>query len=1099
MGTPRPKNHLEASVTRSGCDVGGFVGATIRRGGLIDLIVASSAPLVLLAAPPGSGKSVLARQVSAEYDSAAFIDCDGRPFDEAHLARGIARLVGLEEEATTERIDSLDTALRALAAKPASIRGSCIVLDTVDIAQESESFLALWAASQLMAQAGCRLIACTRSVEWTSDSGTHQLEVLGPNELRLDSDEAEELATLSLGQLIDTERIEEARLDCDGHAGLFALTIRATPSSVAGRRRRVQVAPRMAALMRQIVDDALSDSDRSALVAAALMHHGAAEDLEALGIPNAAVSLRAIGLAMPLVRVVGFSRTGVTFVVHELLRAFVVDQLLSATDLESTLDAHELVARLADRGDYGRAAEVLRAVGVPDDVCAFLAAHGSTLIEDHLAADAHALLTGLPLARVMADPRLLLTWSDALLDLDEFDGALAKARAAWLLAQHDADYALVQHGIANCVEALRLMNRWDEAIAMADTAVATQRHGEDGSDPAMSLAIGRLMLVTCDYDGARMRFESALEGVSRSGRAARSIRAQAESTLGILPSIAEGDFVGSIRALSSSSATTSNSQSRQAASRGNLAAALLETGRVGRCLGLARGALDSGAASARVHFLPVIGSARFAAGEERVGLSMVADGISRALAAGAEAEAAQNRVYEAMLLRAHGDVDGSLASAERAYERLCVQDFMDFRRLAALEIAASLLALGDPSAARAWVEPVFAAGFGVNEHHRFRANMILSECDRIDGDYQGAVARIASQADHVRSENSNFQAAIYCRAFPALLGTIVGAVGAADVPVHLLRLVPNEASERALRASQDTLPPEEWAVLGKRLLGHSQFAAFVERKGRPLCRVRLFGGLEVTVGDRVIREKDWRKRKARMLFAIMVLERGRQLSREQLLAHVWPDLPEERAKNNFYVAWSTMKNALTAGAPGPCPYVDNTGGLCSIVRDAVRSDADEFEEHLAAARLAEAGGDSERAIESYERLASAYRGELLPGDLYDEWFAPIRDRYRLDFVAAMLRVVELLLEADDPNEAAVYARRALSVDPYREDLYQALLRCQIASGQRSAAIETFVACKTQIAEELGLDPAPETVALYQQILCMEERPRYDDFGLNASS
>jgi DNA-binding SARP family transcriptional activator len=72
----------------------------------------------------------------------------------------------------------------------------------------------------------------------------------------------------------------------------------------------------------------------------------------------------------------------------------------------------------------------------------------------------------------------------------------------------------------------------------------------------------------------------------------------------------------------------------------------------------------------------------------------------------------------------------------------------------------------------------------------------------------------------------------------------------------------------------------------------------------------------------------------------------------------------------------------------------------------------------------------------------------------------------------------------------------LGVDPYREDLYQLALRCQIMSGQRSAAIETFIECKTQLAEQLGLDPASETMRLYQQILAMEDAPRYDAYGLS---
>ena len=50
------------------------------------------------------------------------------------------------------------------------------------------------------------------------------------------------------------------------------------------------------------------------------------------------------------------------------------------------------------------------------------------------------------------------------------------------------------------------------------------------------------------------------------------------------------------------------------------------------------------------------------------------------------------------------------------------------------------------------------------------------------------------------------------------------------------------------------------------------------------------------------------------------------------------------------------------------------------------------------------------------------------------------------------------------------------------------LRCQIAAGQRSSAIDTYFHCRDRLAEELGLDPSAETRALYDQILAMEDRP-----------
>ena len=48
------------------------------------------------------------------------------------------------------------------------------------------------------------------------------------------------------------------------------------------------------------------------------------------------------------------------------------------------------------------------------------------------------------------------------------------------------------------------------------------------------------------------------------------------------------------------------------------------------------------------------------------------------------------------------------------------------------------------------------------------------------------------------------------------------------------------------------------------------------------------------------------------------------------------------------------------------------------------------------------------------------------------------------------------------------------------------VRCQIAAGQRSSAIETYMQCRDKICEELGLDPSAEMRALYGEILAMED-------------
>ena len=51
----------------------------------------------------------------------------------------------------------------------------------------------------------------------------------------------------------------------------------------------------------------------------------------------------------------------------------------------------------------------------------------------------------------------------------------------------------------------------------------------------------------------------------------------------------------------------------------------------------------------------------------------------------------------------------------------------------------------------------------------------------------------------------------------------------------------------------------------------------------------------------------------------------------------------------------------------------------------------------------------------------------------------------------------------------------------------ALMRAQIASLQRTAALQTYFACRRYLADDLGIDPSAETMRLYRSIIEAEER------------
>jgi DNA-binding SARP family transcriptional activator len=346
-------------------------------------------------------------------------------------------------------------------------------------------------------------------------------------------------------------------------------------------------------------------------------------------------------------------------------------------------------------------------------------------------------------------------------------------------------------------------------------------------------------------------------------------------------------------------------------------------------------------------------------------------------------------------------------------------------------------------------------------------------------------------ADYIVTGNANWVCAMYIRAFPGLLGVLAAAVGPERIPSHLLRMILPENAEVALPMARDQLDDEQWRTLAVRMVGEED----VEKVGIgadivPQCRVRLFGGLQVATSDGPVPDAAWKKRKARLLFAMLVVRKGKDVPREQLLEYLWPEMDDERARANFYVVWNNMKRALSPNLPKgePCPYVRAAGGVCRVDDVLVTTDLDDFEQSLLEARRAETAGDAEEMLRAYGRVAEIYHGDLLPGDIYDDWFAPLRERCRQEFGDAMLRAAEMHEERGEMMVSLRMIRAALTHNAWREDLYQAALRYQIAAGQRSAAIDTYMTCMHRLSEDLGLDPSAETRRLYDQVLAMEEGP-----------
>ena len=268
--------------------------------------------------------------------------------------------------------------------------------------------------------------------------------------------------------------------------------------------------------------------------------------------------------------------------------------------------------------------------------------------------------------------------------------------------------------------------------------------------------------------------------------------------------------------------------------------------------------------------------------------------------------------------------------------------------------------------------------------------------------------------------------ASYLRAFPGMLGPLALAMGVDRIPARVLNLLSGIYGKEALEQAEAVLTPAESRRLAARMRTEAKKAA--ERAAAAdlsdaVCQVRVLGRLEVIAPHGPVADRDWCKRKARLLFAMLVARAGTDVPRGEIIEYLWPEMDEERALNNFYVVWSAMKRALAPNSirETPCPFVEHVHGVCRIVPGRVVTDLDEFDAHIAAARKAREKGDAPAELAAIRAAEQVYRGDVLPGDIYDDWFAPVRARCRHEFEDAMLRAAQILEERGATARGAVDA------------------------------------------------------------------------------
>jgi DNA-binding SARP family transcriptional activator len=201
-----------------------------------------------------------------------------------------------------------------------------------------------------------------------------------------------------------------------------------------------------------------------------------------------------------------------------------------------------------------------------------------------------------------------------------------------------------------------------------------------------------------------------------------------------------------------------------------------------------------------------------------------------------------------------------------------------------------------------------------------------------------------------------------------------------------------------------------------------------------------------------------------LLVFLALRRRGSYVRRDELMGVFWPDSTESRARASLRQALRFLRLELGADV-----VVNRGQAEVGIDPTALACDAVAFLEAV------EHGDD--RAV------VDRYSGELLPGFIidgaweFDRWLQGERQRLRSLALNAALRQADAREDADDPVGAAEGVQWALRLDPTNEAVARRLISLLARAGATSAAIAAYEALAERLAEDLDLEPSPETAEL----------------------
>jgi DNA-binding SARP family transcriptional activator len=224
-----------------------------------------------------------------------------------------------------------------------------------------------------------------------------------------------------------------------------------------------------------------------------------------------------------------------------------------------------------------------------------------------------------------------------------------------------------------------------------------------------------------------------------------------------------------------------------------------------------------------------------------------------------------------------------------------------------------------------------------------------------------------------------------------------------------------------------------------------------------MLRLRTFGGLSLFRGSENLTGAVTQRRRLAIL-ALLAVARDTGVSRDKLLAYLWPESDQERARHVLNQLLYAQRRQVRSDA------LFTGRKTLRLNREVIGTDVGEFEEALERGAL--------------EEGVALYGGPFLDGFFlkdapeFEEWVAGHRERLARRCLDALQSLGESAVTAGKVQEAVRWWRRAADLDPFDSAVALALVRALEGAGDRPGALRHARQHADTLRTQLGVSPDP---------------------------